>query len=455
MPFSHNHKAPVSRRLIFALLFSLVLHTLLLFFIRFTPTQWESYSGRAAFPLNVFLVAIPAEIIAPAAIKEANQDNQGTAKAGVQNNNDFSESPLTAANADLVEQPKTDIPKDFIRNEILTVKKSPLTSMLESEADLLSTKISDPNYADDSEQSYAPAPSVAKPATEDAPSFEKLVSSEPVIGDQQPKITFAGSAQEEQPAKKPESIPAESNLVEAEKTQQVNEVPKPIKIEEPKPEVAPTKPVEIETPKPVTIDVPKPVKIEEPTPVKVDESKLAKTGEPKPVIAEVEAKTRMLPDEAIKPDIFIAGAPTHEISSLADLSIASIRKVVNEDGKKIKFGERRKTVGVKEKDFQYAMYVEGVVLKLQRIGMFNYPAAAARGNISGTLGVLITIHADGSLEEFRVTRPSVYEDLNKGAENIIRMSAPFSPLPENIRQGTDMLSININWSFSNSSQSFD
>jgi hypothetical protein len=35
------------------------------------------------------------------------------------------------------------------------------------------------------------------------------------------------------------------------------------------------------------------------------------------------------------------------------------------------------------------------------------------------------------------------------------MSAPFSPLPENIRQGTDMLSININWSFSNSSQSFD
>ena len=110
---------------------------------------------------------------------------------------------------------------------------------------------------------------------------------------------------------------------------------------------------------------------------------------------------------------------------------------------------------MKEQDFRYAMYVESVRLKLQRVGMFNYPAAAAKANLSGTLIVVITIRADGSLEEFSVMQPSEYAVFNKGAENIVKMSSPFSPLPENIRQDTDILNIKINWSFSNSSQSFD
>ena len=135
--------------------------------------------------------------------------------------------------------------------------------------------------------------------------------------------------------------------------------------------------------------------------------------------------------------------------------MASARKFASDDDRKIKFGERRKTIGLKEQDFRYAMYVESVRLKLQRIGQFNYPTAAAREHLSGTLSVIITLRADGSLEEFSVIQPSVYEVLNKGAENIVRMSAPFSPLPDNIRQDTDILSIKINWSFSESSQSFD
>ncbi len=101
------------------------------------------------------------------------------------------------------------------------------------------------------------------------------------------------------------------------------------------------------------------------------------------------------------------------------------------------------------------MYVESVRLKLQRIGSFNFPAAAARDHLSGTLSVIISIRADGSLEDFRVIQPSVYEALNKGAENIVKMSAPFSPLPDNIRQDIDILSIKINWSFTESRQSLE
>jgi outer membrane biosynthesis protein TonB len=52
-------------------------------------------------------------------------------------------------------------------------------------------------------------------------------------------------------------------------------------------------------------------------------------------------------------------------------------------------------------------------------------------------------------------RPSPHEVLDAGAEKIVRMCAPFSPLPENIRQDTDILTIRINWNFANSRQALD
>lgn len=463
--FFHNQSDPQTRRLIFAFLFSLLLHGLLLLFVRMAPPSWKNFSSGTS-PLSVILDTTPAEVTKPSAIAEAGQNSQGTAKIGVQDNNSFSEKPLTAARSTPVEQPKTDIPKDFIGKEILTAKKSAQVNMVESVPDLLATKEPDSEKPENKEKPYAPAPSVAKQAATAPPPVEKLVSAEPIPGERQEKIVFAEPAQAKPLAEKPGNIPLEPKTVKVEKPEPLKvEEPKPVKIEEPKPvevtqampvEIEKPKPAEIEKPKPVKIEEPKPVKVAEPAPAKVEEPHPPKTDESRPARPEVAAETRVRPVEAGKSDIFRAAPPSsYKIPSLAELSIASVRKYASDDDRKIKFGERRKTVSVKEQDFRYAMYVESVRLKLQRIGMFNYPAAAAKDNLSGTLSVIITLRADGSLEEFSIIQPSTYAALNKGAENIVRMSAPFSPLPDNIRQETDVLSIKINWSFSQSSQSFD
>ena len=460
------------------MLLSLLLHVLLLFFVRFAPPSWKGFSGGTS-PLNVILDMMPAKIAKPSAIAQASRDSQGAAKVGVQDNNLFPERPLTSTKRTPVNQPKTDIPKDFVGKEILTVKKSTQADIIESVPDLLATKTPTPENPATREKPYAPAPSVAKPVAAAPPPVEKLVSAEPVPGERQEKIVFAEPAQVKPLAEKPESIPEapkpvkieEPKPVKIEKPEPVKiEEPKPIKVEEPKPveavkpkpvEIEKPKPVEIEKPKPVEIEKPKPAAIEEPKPVKIAEAAPAKVEQPqptkaeeaKPARAEVATETKVRAIETGKSDIFRTAPPAYKIPSLAELSIASARKFASDDDRKIKFGERRKTVSAGEKDFRYAMYVESVRLKLQRIGMFNYPAAAA--NLSGTLSVIISIRADGSLEEFSVIQPSAYPALNKGAENIVRMSAPFSPLPDNIRQETDILSIKINWSFSQSSQSFD
>jgi len=478
--FHLNDRNSESGRLVIAILFSLVLHALLLFFIRFAQPSWKIPASQT-IPLNVFLEKKATRTPKPAGIPEAVQHSEGKAIIGVQEKNSFPLKMLTAVIHAQVDQPKTKIPKKFIGKKILTINKPAKTTVVESEPDLLVTKSPAPEIHEDEEKPFAPTPSVENPVAKVIPPVEKLVSPEPTLGEKQEKIVFAESAQEKSTVEKPGNAAEEPKIAKIKEPEPVKiEEPKPVKVEEPKPvKVAEPEPVKVEEPKPVKIEEIKPVKAEELKPAKIEEPKSIAAEEPKPIRIE-EAKPARIEEhapanaEGQKPakteaaaepkgrssedgklDVFGAKPLGYAPPSLAQLSIAAIRNLPREENKKIQFGERRKSVGLREQDFRYAMYVEGVRIKLERIGSFNYPAAAARNNQSGTLSIRITIRSDGSLEDFSIVRPSAYEALNAGAERIVRMSAPFSPLPENIRQDTDILSITINWSFSNSRQSFD
>jgi protein TonB len=440
-----------SRRLRRALLFSLALHALLLFFVRVAQPDWKSFaSGR--IPLRVTLS--PArETLKPTAIASADQNSAGAARTGVEDNTPFPERSLTTTARTPTDTFRADIPKSYSGKEVMTVKKSATKNIIKTAPDLLVNKTLPPPPAAPEEKNFAPAPSVEKPLEVAPPPTQKLVSATPVAGEKAQKIVIAEAVPIAPPAEKPVAEPA---------------APKPVKAEEPKPVKAEeSKPVRIEEPKPVKVEEPKPAKVEEPKPVQMEEPKPAKAAEPAraPAAEPKSAKTEApKPEAAAEPtaratshgdsDVFRA-VPTFRIPGLADLNLSSIKKSFGDSDRKIKFGERRKTVSMKEQDVRYAMYIESVRLKLQRIGQFNYPAQAARDNLSGNLVVMITLRADGSLESFGIIQRSEYEVFNVGAKNIVEMSAPFSPFPDDIRQETDVLSIRINWSFSKEAQSFD
>lgn len=429
-----------------AVLFSLVLHTLLLFFVRFVQPSWKNPSSRTAL-LNVVLEEKVAEVSKPAGIPEASQDSKGEAKIGVQETNPFLQKTLTAVMQAQVDQSKTEIPKTFISEKILSINKPAKTAVVESEPDLLVTRSTTHETTENEEKPFAPTPSVENPVTAFAPPIEKLVSPEPTPGEKQEKIVIAEPAQEK---------------LTVEKSENSAEEPKPVKIEEPEPvKIEEPKPVKVEEPKPPKIDEPKQIMIEEqkplqigaPEPTRAEESKQVKTE--KTAMTEAVAGPNILPSEGGKYDVFRAKSSGNANPSLAELSIAAVRKFSGGEGNRIKFGERRKTVDFKEPELRYAMYIEGLRIKLERIGFLNYPAAAARNNQGGTLSIKISIRSDGSLEDFSIVRPSIYEALNAGAEKIVRMCVPFSPLPDDIRKDADILSITINWTFSNSRQSLD
>ena len=109
-------------------------------------------------------------------------------------------------------------------------------------------------------------------------------------------------------------------------------------------------------------------------------------------------------------------------------------------------------LGARTQESASARYEDDWCTKIERIGTNNYPDAARQQNIHGELQLTVTIKADGSVDNVEITRSSGYKVLDNAAIGIVRLAAPFSPLPEEIRKKYDELVITRTWSFERNDQ---
>jgi periplasmic protein TonB len=98
-----------------------------------------------------------------------------------------------------------------------------------------------------------------------------------------------------------------------------------------------------------------------------------------------------------------------------------------------------------------AQYMKDWERKVERTGNLNYPEVAAKKNFSGTLIMDVGINEDGSIYSIRINRSSGTPALDEAAKQIVRMSAPFAPLPLELRKELDVLIITRVWKFSDES----
>jgi len=105
--------------------------------------------------------------------------------------------------------------------------------------------------------------------------------------------------------------------------------------------------------------------------------------------------------------------------------------------------------GANAKKYKYANYLDAWRAKVERIGNLNYPKQALQDKITGGLLLDVAIKADGSLHSLKVLRSSGHAVLDQAAKRIVRMSAPFNPLPKDILKDTDILHIPRVWQFRN------
>ncbi len=88
-------------------------------------------------------------------------------------------------------------------------------------------------------------------------------------------------------------------------------------------------------------------------------------------------------------------------------------------------------------------YLEMWRQKVQRIGRANYPP----GGLSGELVLLAVIRHDGTLEECRILDSSGIAVLDQAALRIVRLAAPFSHFPVEMRKSYDRLELVRGWKF--------
>jgi protein TonB len=98
-----------------------------------------------------------------------------------------------------------------------------------------------------------------------------------------------------------------------------------------------------------------------------------------------------------------------------------------------------------------AEYLDGWRRRVERIGTANFPAQFLGGGY-GRPTLEVVIGRDGELESIVVRKSSGDKSLDQAALKILRIAAPFDPLPENIRKSYDTLRFAYEWEFLDSSR---
>lgn len=115
---------------------------------------------------------------------------------------------------------------------------------------------------------------------------------------------------------------------------------------------------------------------------------------------------------------------------------------------------RRMFIGARAKEYVFTRYVDDWRIKVERVGNLNYPEAARREKIYGSLVLTVSIRADGTVENVEINRSSGQKILDAAAIRIVQLASPngFAPFPEEMRKKVDILSITRTWTFTRRDQ---
>ncbi|OYY95226.1 MAG: hypothetical protein B7Y41_01580 [Hydrogenophilales bacterium 28-61-23] len=160
------------------------------------------------------------------------------------------------------------------------------------------------------------------------------------------------------------------------------------------------------------------------------------------------------PDPVADPRPPIPTPPNPAPMDLASrsLEMARLQARIDQGREEYQKRPRRMFVGARAQEFTFAQYVEDWRIKVERVGNMNYPEAAKRNSLYGTLMLTVNIFESGAIESIQIERSSGSRVLDAAAIKIVEMSAPFPRFPEAIRKKVDILGITRSWTFTRSDQ---
>ncbi len=106
----------------------------------------------------------------------------------------------------------------------------------------------------------------------------------------------------------------------------------------------------------------------------------------------------------------------------------------------------KKFISASTRQYAYAAYMRAWAKKVERVGTLNFPDAARTGSLKGNLILTVGLNRDGSIHSIDVIQSSGRKVLDDAAIRIVRMAAPFAPIPHT-RQKVDLLYITRTYQF--------
>lgn len=129
------------------------------------------------------------------------------------------------------------------------------------------------------------------------------------------------------------------------------------------------------------------------------------------------------------------------------MEIAQLNAEIDEKMQAYSKLKRHRYITARTKEARDAAYQESWRAKIERIGELNYPKDAKQRRLTGSLLLDVAINADGSVQEVTLRRSSGEKTLDDAAIYIVKLAAPFAPLPSEILNDTDVLHITRTWQF--------
>lgn len=99
-----------------------------------------------------------------------------------------------------------------------------------------------------------------------------------------------------------------------------------------------------------------------------------------------------------------------------------------------------KYINSSTREYAYAAYMQAWAARVERVGTLNFPDAARTGRYGGSLILTVVLRRDGSIKRIAVIESSGRRVLDDAARRIVRMAAPFPPIP---RTGEHVDELNI------------
>lgn len=107
----------------------------------------------------------------------------------------------------------------------------------------------------------------------------------------------------------------------------------------------------------------------------------------------------------------------------------------------------KKYISASTKEAAYAAYMRGWVDRIERVGNLNYPQQAREQGVHGDVMLTVGLKRDGSIDSIDVVQSSGYSVIDKAAIAIVKLCAPFPPVPADSKEKVDILYITRTWEF--------